>query len=194
MLREIKKEIRILGWDDSPFDEDDEKVSVVGVVCRGGNYIDGILKTEVTRDGLDATQKLVEKINQTKHKDQLRVVMLDGITYAGFNTVDIEKLYEKTGLPVIVVVRKKTGFKAFKKALKNLPNEEKRLKAIKNAGNMEGLKIKGKEIYFQRKGISRENTKKVIKISATHSLLPEPIRVAHLIASGIEKGESVGSA
>ena len=31
--------------------------------------------------------------------------MLDGITYGGFNVVDIEELYRETGLPVIVIMR-----------------------------------------------------------------------------------------
>lgn len=195
MIREVKKEIRILGWDDSPFEKGaGGNVPVIGVITRGGSFIDGILKTEVKMDGLNATEKLIEKTNETKHKDQLRVIMLDGITYGGFNPVNIRKLNKKTGLSVLVVIRKKTDFKAFKEALNNLPNKEKRWEAVKEAGKMKELKIKNRKIYFQGKGISERKAKKIIKLSATHSLLPEPIRVAHLIASGIVRGESIGSA
>jgi len=33
-----------------------------------------------------------------------------------------------------------------------------------------------------------------VKLSSTRSLIPEPIRVAHLIASGVALGESRGGA
>jgi len=35
---------------------------------------------------------------------------------------------------------------------------------------------------------------KIVRISATHSLIPEPLRIAHIIASGIKNGESHGRA
>ncbi|NIO44111.1 MAG: DUF99 family protein, partial [Candidatus Aenigmarchaeota archaeon] len=95
-FRAIKKEIRIVAWDDGPFKfKSKGKDILVGVIFRGGQFIDGLLKTEIEIDGLDATKKIIEKVLKTKHKD-LRIIMLDGITFAGFNTVDIKEIYEKT--------------------------------------------------------------------------------------------------
>ncbi|MFH7882614.1 MAG: DUF99 family protein, partial [Candidatus Aenigmatarchaeota archaeon] len=52
----IKSEIRVLGFDDSAFEKNSESlVPVIGVVFRGGKFLDGVLKTEVKVDGLDAT-------------------------------------------------------------------------------------------------------------------------------------------
>ncbi len=196
MLRSIKKEIRIIGFDDGPFiPRKKAKVPVIGVVYRGGNYLDGILKTEIDVDGLDATQKLIKSINSSRHKKQLRIIMLDGITIGGFNIVDISKLYEKTNLPVIVVIRRKPNLKEIENALKNLDNFEKRIKCIKNAGKIECFRIeKNKKIYYQSIGLKTDEVKRILKISCIHSLIPEPIRIAHLIATGIVKGESKGRA
>ena len=83
----IKREIRILGIDDSALL--DEKVMIVGVVFRGGDWIDGVLRSDITRDGLDATDVICSMIKESKHYGQLRVLMLDGITYGGFNIIDI---------------------------------------------------------------------------------------------------------
>ena len=102
----FKLEIRILGFDDSPFDAHDKTVDIIGVIYRGGNFLDGVLKTEVEVDGMDATDKLVSLVNSTRHKQQLKVLMSDGITFGGFNLVDIKDLNEKTNLPVIVINRK----------------------------------------------------------------------------------------
>ena len=60
------------------------EVLVVGVVFRGGFSIDGVMHTHVDIDGLDATEKMVAMINGSPHKPQLRVVMLNGVTVAGF--------------------------------------------------------------------------------------------------------------
>jgi len=53
----MKKEIRILGIDDMPFSFGDKKVDVVGVVMRGGIYLEGVLKTTIDVDGRDALKK-----------------------------------------------------------------------------------------------------------------------------------------
>ena len=56
-MRSVKKEIRIIGFDDGPFiPRSKGKVPVVGVVYRGGNYLDGILKIEVEIDGMNSTK------------------------------------------------------------------------------------------------------------------------------------------
>ena len=108
----IKREIRILGWDDAPFEKGSSgKVMLVGTVFRGGSSLDGVLRTEIKIDGLDATEKIISAVQKTKHKD-LRVIMLGGITFGGFNFVDIKELRKKTGLPVLVVIRKKTDITA----------------------------------------------------------------------------------
>jgi len=192
----VKEEIRILGWDDAPFPKGGKgKVILVGTVFRGGSFMDGLLKTEIEIDGTNATEKIVKAVKRTKHKD-LRLIMLGGITFGGFNFVDIKYVHEKTGLPVIVVIRKKTDMKKFREAMEKLPEFEKRWRAVRNAGKFFKTKVgeRGKSIYFQKIGLTEEEAKKILKLTAKRSLVPEPLRVAHLIASGIVKGESVGRA
>jgi len=192
----IKKEIRILGFDDGPFiPRSKGKVPVIGVVFRGGNFLDGILKTDVSIDGIDATDILTGIINKSRHKKQLRVIMLKGITIGGFNIIDISRLNEKTGLPVIVVNRRMPNLNDIKNALKNFADFEARWECIQYAGKIYKMKIeKNKNIYFQFKGLQKEEAKRIIKLSCTRSLIPEPLRVAHLIASALVKGESEGRA
>lgn len=193
-FRRIKTEIRIIAWDDGPFEfKGKGDALLVGVVFRGASFLDGLLKTEIEIDGLDATEKISSAINKSKFKD-LRVIMLDGITFAGFNTVDIKELFEKTKLPVIVVMRKKPDFEKFKNGLKNMENAKKRLKAVKNAGEICWVRLNGKRICFQCFGLKKHEAKEIIKLTAKHGAVPEPLRVAHIIATGIILGESVGRA
>ena len=61
---------------------------------------------------------------------------------------------------------------------------------LDKAGNV----VKIGNIYVQPIGISIEKLKEVLKIVCTRSNIPEPLRLAHLIASGVVKGESRGRA
>ncbi len=188
----IKREIRILGIDDGPFSMRDRQVLCVGTIYRGGNYIDGLLSFKIKKDGKDATEKIIKAVNKTRHKEQLQLIMIDGITLAGFNLVDIQKLNKKTKLPVIVVMRKKPEMKKFLEALIKINKKGEDI--IKKAGKIYEVEINEKKIYVQLAGISLEEAKIILKTTSLHSAIPEPLRVAHIIASGIYYGESRGGA
>lgn len=186
----MKRQIRVIGIDDAPFRKKiDKTVLVVGTIYRGGDFFDGILSTKIRVDGSNSTKKLAEMINKCKFKPQLQCIFLDGIALGGFNIVDVKKLSGKTKLPVIVVIRNYPDFKKIFSALNKIGFKNK-IKLIEKAGKV----IKIGKIYVQLTNISLENAKKILKITCTHSLLPEPIRAAHLIAAGIARGESKGRA
>ena len=186
----VKKEIRVVGIDDAPFNKfKDSESLVVGVVMRGGSWIDGILSTKVHVDGSDSTKKISEMINKCKFKPQLQCIFLDGIAVAGFNVIDVQELSKKTGLPVIVVIRRNPDINNIKKTFIKI-NKKEKTKLLEKAGNV----IQVDDIFVQLTGIELEQAKKILKIVCTRSLIPEPIRLAHLIASGVTTGESRGRA
>lgn len=192
-FRSIKQEIRILGVDDSPFPaHTKDEVMLLGTVFRAGNWLDGVLSTFVDGDGMDSTQKISEMVLNSRNMGQLGVIMLDGITFAGFNIVNIRELYEATGIPVIVIMRKFPNFEGIKKALKRFPDYKNRWSNVLGAGEVH--KVDDESIYIQIQGIKLEDALEIVKLSTTRSAIPEPIRVAHIIAAGIVTGESHGSA
>ena len=182
----IKKEIRVLGIDDGKFKPRTKgKVIIVGVVFRGGSSIDGVMHTKIAIDGLDATEKVAQMIKDTPHRHQLRLVMLNGITFAGFNLVDIQKLYGDTGLPVIALTQDKPDLDAIHEALKHLIDSEVRWQIIQNAGKIYEVTNKDSKVYIGLAGIDLLDALTVLDLTSTRGSLPEPLRVAHLIASGI---------
>lgn len=191
----LKQEVRILGIDDGPFQKNQKKVPVVGVIFRGGQFMDGLLKTEVRVDGLDATHKLIKLINSSRHKEQLKVIMLDGVTVGGFNVIDVKKLHTRTKLPVLVINRKRPNLKSVREALeRNFIDYEKRWKMILNAGKIKKLSLDEFKVYYQNIGLEDEEAEELIELAITHGQIPEPLRIAHLIATGIVRGESEGRA
>lgn len=187
-FRVIKPEIRVLGVDDGVFIPRIEGlVPVVGVVFRGGYWLDGVMHTKIAVDGFDATDKISSMITNSPHYKQLRVIMLNGITFAGFNIVDIKTLNAETSLPVIAVTREKPNLVEIREALKHLLKSEERWNAVLSAGEIfEAITRHEKErIYMQVAGISEDDAQKILRLTSTRSNIPEALRVAHLIASGI---------
>lgn len=187
-FRVIKPEIRVLGVDDGAFIPHVKgQVPVIGVVFRGGYWLDGVMHTEIAVDGFDATEKISAMITSSPHYKQLRVIMLNGITFAGFNIVDVESLYGVTKLPVVTVTREKPDLAEVRKALQNLPWSEERWKTILKAGEPVQVSTRNAEakVYMQTVGVSKEDAQKILRLTSTRSNIPEALRVAHLIASGI---------
>jgi endonuclease V-like protein UPF0215 family len=187
-FRCIKREIRVLGVDDGVFiPHTSGKVPVIGVVYRGGYWFDGIMSTKVTIDGLDATEKIAAMIKASPHYDQLRVAVLDGVTMAGFNIVDIKELFRKVDLPVIAVTREKPNFEEIRKALEHLPEYENKWAVIRTTGEVTEVHTRKDEgpIYMQVAGISEEDAGEILRRTSTRSNVPEALRVAHIIASGL---------
>jgi len=190
----MKQQIRLLGIDDSPFTFNDKYCVVIGVVMRGGDYLECVLRNQVKIDGNDATFVCKEMIENTRHKKQLKAVLLDGIALGGFNVVDVNELYNDTNLPILTITRDKPDFEKIKLALKkNFGDWENRWNLM-SKGKLHEVKTSHNPIYVKCAGIVIEEAKEIIKLSTIRGVVPEPIRVAHLIASGIIRGESYGKA
>ena len=128
-------------------------------------------------------------INKCKFKPQLQCIFLDGIAVGGFNVIDVKELNKKTRIPVIIIIRRNPNLKKIKETLIRI-NKKNKIKLIEKAGSV----VPVGKIYIQLTGLSIEKAKEILKIVCTRSLIPEPIRIAHLIASGVTHGESRGKA
>lgn len=187
-----------MGIDDGSFESHNQKKTcLVGVVMRGGEWVDGIIVDDIEIDGMDSTRTIIDMIEQSRHKEQLRVVLTSGITFGGFNVLDIQGMFEETGLPVIVVSREKPDMDSVREALQNLPEWEKKWEILNSAGEITNVEVEDpsgqkRTIYIQVKGIKKKDAKEIVSMATTRSSIPEPIRLAHLIATGISRGESVG--
>lgn len=194
----MKDQIRVLGIDDSPFKFTDKRskgqIPIIGVVLRIPAYIEGILKSEVTVDGTDATEILIEMINSSHFKRQLKLIMLDGVALGGFNVVDLQQLYEETGIPAATITRSEPDFTAIQAALKkHFQDWETRLKII-TAGKLITISTEYSPIHVKFTGMPQNELEELIQLTTVRGVLPEPIRIAHLIAAGITTGESYGKA
>jgi len=182
---------RVIGFDDAPFSRAWRgDVPVVGVMMTGAR-VDGVLRGRVRRDGANATRSLAALVGQGRFAGQAQAVLLQGITLAGFNVVDIRALAEQLGLPVLVVARRQPDLQAVRRALLDkVPGGRRKWRLVQRAGPMEPCG----ELWLQRAGIDAGRARRLLAAHTLHGKLPEPLRLAHLVAGALQRGESRGRA
>lgn len=165
-----------------------EKALLVGVKMKK-NRIEAIYCKSIEVDGLDVTEKTIEIILKAKPID---IILLSGISYAGFNIIDAVKIWEETGIPIVVISKEKPNNQSILSALKKHFEDWKvRWKKIekvleKSRGIHEVyLKSNKNPLYIETIGISREKAGKILKENTIWGRTPEPIRVANIIAKNI---------
>lgn len=207
--------LNVIGFDDGPFPREHRgDVLLVGVVCSA-TRVDGIVSGRIRRDGADSTRRMVELVRASQFGEHVQAVLLQGIAVGGFNVVDIHGLSKALDIPVIVVVRRPPDMAAVRRALfsdtpaarPRVPGAARKWKLIEQAGALEeigpsrrarkrasGLGTSGPRLWIQRAGLSMEEARRIITATTLHGNIPEPLRIAHLIAGGITTGKSRGRA
>jgi uncharacterized protein len=186
-LLQKKRLIRVIGFDDAPFEKDELgcKVNVAGVVCAGTRF-EGMVWGSVQKDGDDATAVLSQLLLSSKFYEQVHLVLIDGLAVGGFNLIDLPELSRRLERPCVCVMRKHPNMIAIEKALSNLPNTAKRLSLIQKAGPIEVQE----PFYFQAPGENQETIGKILHQLTYTGHVPEALRLAHLIGKAVMTGES----
>jgi endonuclease V-like protein UPF0215 family len=178
-----------LGVEDGSFDAFNREADCQTILCGVLMERDRIVcvrQRKITVDGLDATDNLVSIMKGLV----IDAVILGGITFGGFNVIDPNIIHSNTGIPVIVYSGEKPDNKAVLTALqKHFPDWETRWNIIKSAGKIYNAQIfeNSPEIYYEATGCDTEWAEKILKASAMINRIPEPVRVAGLIARGLTR-------
>jgi endonuclease V-like protein UPF0215 family len=99
-LREIKREIRVLGlasWSNP----DTGTHETVGVIFRGKHWLDGVLKS--SSGGPSITIEVAETIRRSNHHPQIRVILIHRDLLKDGAEIDPHRLSRETGKPVIAL-------------------------------------------------------------------------------------------
>jgi endonuclease V-like protein UPF0215 family len=179
----------VLGVDDGPFEKGQASpVPVVAALCEGASLLEAVARSEFAVDGADATGFLVGWISGLRALPSLQAVALGGITLAGLGLVDVRALAAALGVPVLVVTRR--------------PPDNARLRAaLEAAGLLERFAIAQRSplavrtddgIHLAHAGCYADTALALLDASRGKAKLPEALRVAHLIATAVVRGESQG--
>jgi endonuclease V-like protein UPF0215 family len=184
----MKRDVRVMAIDDGPFRFGDRASLLVGLVVRGKGYLEAVSSTTVSVDRLDATDAVVGLVEGCRQRPQLKAVLLDGLTVAGFNVVDIEQVHRRTDVPVLTVVDKVPDHGAIEEALRGrFPDWEARF-ALITAPRTHAIDLPdGGRLTCHVAGMDPSDARDLLAVTTLRGHIPEALRMADLVASGLPR-------
>lgn len=184
-----KKGIRALGIAESYAGR--ERSVLAGVVMRKDLRIDGVRYTHVTVGGYDATEQVINLVSSFG-RDDIQVILLGGCVISWFNITNPEEVSHQTDLPVICITYEESkGLE--EDILFHFPDDIKRLDQYKQLGQRLPHRLaNGYTIYIRAAGISPDHAKYICQAFAIDGKIPEPVRVARLMARAFMRCSNCG--
>jgi hypothetical protein len=181
----------LLGIDDGPFQKHQSRSApVVGVMMEGPDLVEAVAVTEFPVDGEDASAFLADWISGLRFRPALQGVLLGGITIAGLGVVDVAWLAARLALPVVVVNRRRPTDAGLRAALEaaGLAHRYALVEGAPPAFRVE------RGLYAAAAGIEPAAAAEWVRATRRKAGLPEPLRLAHLVARAVATGQSRGRA
>ncbi|MGB9959309.1 MAG: DUF99 family protein [Candidatus Bathyarchaeales archaeon] len=176
--------MRVVGIEDGSFKKGVTKRTLIAAVLFDGLKIEDVKLSRIDVDGLDATEKVVNILTEW----EFEVVMLAGVSFAGFNIIDHTVLFKKFAKPILIISRTKPDNKAVKYALRaHFRDWQIRWGVFEKLGPVQKVTPLAKEnpLYCEILGADAHWAKRLIKDLAVCGRVPEPLRVARLVARGL---------
>lgn len=176
-----KPGIRAMGVAES-FRPTQKTSTLAAVVMRSDRVVDGIAVGRTSIGGDDASASISALHRRLKRND-INVMMVSGAILSLYNIIDIDELSRKTKLPVICLTYRETS--GIEDSIRrHYPDHpEGKLEAYRRLGVRKKLKLKSGNFVFARtSGLEDAETQSVIEMFTLQGSIPEPIRVARLLA------------
>ena len=156
----MKAGVRTLGIAES---YRERRSTLAGAVVRANRVVDGFAFATCTVGGTDSTTAITSLFEDLGRED-VRYLLVAGIAPAWFNVVDLHRLHEATGTPVLSVT---------------FEGSEGLERAIREA-------FDGETVYVRSVGLADDEANDVVRTFTHEGGRPEPVRVARLAARGVD--------
>jgi len=185
-----KKGIRVLGIAES-FRRELEKSVLAGIVMRSDFIIDGVSFTRITVGGMDATEGIMRLVESLR-RDDINLMMLNGCVISWFNIVDIQTVYERLQIPLICVTYEESeGLEEHIARHFEASERDVRIEAYKRLGDRVPVKLSDHfEVLIRFLGVEEAEAEMVLKKFTAHGRVPEPLRVARIVARALLRTEN----
>jgi uncharacterized protein len=176
-----KPGIRVLGVAES-FKEGQRRSVLAGVVMRADLVVDGLALGATSVGGDDATRSIVRLYRRFRRND-INLLLVSGAILSLYNIVDVDELARRTRVPVVCLTYKETsGIEG--SIRRHFPDgADDKLLAYRRLGARRGIRLgSGYSVYARLSGIDAASAKAVLDTFTLQGALPEPVRVARLLA------------
>ncbi len=182
-----KKAIRALGISESFVKGESRRSVLAGVVMRADMTIDGFVFSATTVGGMDATEKMIEMYKNLERED-INLLMLNGCIISWYNVVDLQKIRDEIKKPLLCVTYEESeGLEKYFVEL--FPKDwEFRVEVYHRNGSRTPISLHtGHTVYARFLNMTLAETKGILNKFTLHGSIPEPLRVARLLAKSIAK-------
>ena len=176
-----KKGLRGLAVAES-FREEDKSSSLAGVVMRRDFIIDGFIFGHTTIEGNDATDSILQMYKKLQ-RDDISFLMISGLIISMYNIVDIKKIWHELKIPILGITYENS--KGIEDTIKfHFPDSyQSKIEEYHNLGERTKLTLHtGHDLYVRIEGCTIQETKNLLDSFTLQGSIPEPIRVAQLLA------------
>ncbi|WP_457557333.1 endonuclease dU [Candidatus Harpocratesius sp.] len=165
------------------------RTDLIGVVTKGLQLMH-VSNSRITVDGDDATTQMLSIFEQNPFRNEIQIILIDSPTVAGFNIPDPFIIHEMSQIPVLLIPSNPPTH-IIAEVFENIfPDRKEDLSILKNLPPLEKIEVSvnisptiKKKLCFHPIGISKEEVIDLLNFLTHFSAVPEPLRLAHLIAS-----------
>ncbi len=161
-------------------------------MTRGGGYVEAVLAGEVTVDGTDATETIVDLLDGSGFLDTAHAVAFNGGALGGFNVVDLDRIHRALGLPAVAVMRDPPDHASVQAALEKHFDDAEARYARLTQQPVEAIELDTGTVHVRHAGGTFDELAALLDVQTIRGLEPEPVRIAHLVATAIAEGRSRG--
>ena len=183
-----KKGIRGLAIAES-FSQNSKKSVLSGIVMSTDLVIDGFVFGHSTVGGDDATDAILEMYEKLDRQD-ISFLLISGIVISLYNIIDMKRISEKIGLPVIGVTYEVSS--GIEDAIKHHFPESYKSKLTEYSKLEPRKKITlhtSYNLYVQNEGCTVLEAKQLLDKITLQGSIPEPLKITQLLANTLLKSK-----
>jgi len=165
------------------FSQDSKKSVLSGIVMSTDLVIDGFVMGHSTVRGDDATDVILSMFEKLGRTD-VSFLLISGIIISLYNMVDVKRISEKIGLPVIGITHEESD--GIEDAIKHhFPDSYKsKLAEYSKLGSREKITLHtSHNLYIRNEGCTILEAKQLLDKITSQGSIPEPLRIAQLLAN-----------
>ena len=171
------------------FSQDSKKSVLSGIVMSTDLVIDGFVFGHSTVGGNDATDVILSMYERLGRPD-VSFLLISGIVISLYNIVDVKRISEKIGLPVIGVTYKDS--EGIEDAIKHhFPKSyESKLVEYSSLGEREKITLHtSHDLYIRNEGCTITEATQLLNKLTLQGSFPEPLRIAQMLANTLLKAK-----
>ena len=183
-----KKGIRGLAIAES-FSQNSKKSILSGIVISTDLVIDGFVFGHSTVGGDDATDAILTMYEKLDRQD-VSFLLISGIVISLYNIIDMKRISEKIGLPVIGVTYEESS--GIEDAIKHhFPESYKsKLTEYSKLGSRKKITLHtSHSLYIRNEGCTELEAKQLLDKITLQGSIPEPLKITQLLANTLLKSK-----